>query len=54
MPDKLMRTVFTEVHHALLFGWIGRAVCEATGDEAGSAVLRIAVTRYGQELLRTQ
>jgi len=42
MPES-----FTEVHHALLFGWIGRAVIEAAGDEART--MRIAVIRYGQE-----
>jgi len=49
MPEKFAGTVFTEVHHALLFGWIGRAVCETAGDEVGTDMLRIAVRRYGQE-----
>lgn len=45
MPDRFAGTVFTEVHHALLFGWIGRAVIEAVGE----GDMRIAVRLYGQE-----
>src|SRR5512135_987248 len=49
MPEQALGTVFTEVHHALLFGWIGRAVIETAGEEAGVKILRIAIRQYGQE-----
>ncbi len=49
MPEQFAGTVFTEVHHALLFGWIGRAVIEAVGEAQGEEVMRIAVKQYGQE-----
>lgn len=41
--------VFTETHHALLFGWIARAVMEQVGEGKGETVLRKAVQQYGNE-----
>lgn len=40
---------FTETHHALLFGWISRAVVELVGEKKGEVILRKAVRQYGQE-----
>lgn len=40
---------FTETHHALLFAWMAKAVCEQAGDERGEAIIRLAVRRYGEE-----
>jgi hypothetical protein len=40
---------FTEAHHALLFAWMAKAVCERVGDEQGEAIIRRAVRRYGEE-----
>ncbi len=40
---------FNEVHHALLFVWIARAIVERAGVERGEAILRKAIRQYGQE-----
>jgi len=40
---------FTETHHALLFGWIAKAVIEQIGEARGEAALRKAVQQYGNE-----
>jgi hypothetical protein len=40
---------FTEVHHALLFAWIGKAVVEQAGEQTGEAILRKAIRQYGEE-----
>lgn len=40
---------FTETQHAMLFGWMAKAVIEACGAAAGEAVLRKAVEVYGME-----
>jgi hypothetical protein len=40
---------FAETHHALLFAWMAKAVCERAGDERGEEIIRLAVRRYGEE-----
>jgi hypothetical protein len=40
---------FTAEHHALLFGWLARAVVEEAGPGMGEPVVRRAVRRYGRE-----
>jgi hypothetical protein len=40
---------FTEIHHALLFGWIARAVIEAIGEQNGEVIIRKAVQQYGNQ-----
>ncbi len=41
--------IFTEIHHALLFGWLSRAVIETVGEPKGKAVVSRALRRYGEE-----
>ncbi len=40
---------FTETHHALLFGWIAKAVVAEAGEQIGEAVVRKAIRQYGHE-----
>jgi hypothetical protein len=40
---------FTETHHALLFGWLSKAVIEEVGEQRGKAVISKAVRKYGEE-----
>jgi hypothetical protein len=40
---------FTETHHALLHGWIGRAIVERAGEHRGEAVIRSAIRQYGEQ-----
>ncbi len=40
---------FTEIHHALLFGWLSRAIIEEVGEQTGKAVITKALRRYGEE-----
>ena len=40
---------FEAAHHALLFGWLVRAVVEEVGPEMGERAMRRAVRRYGRE-----
>jgi len=47
--DQDQAEPFNETHHALLFGWIARAVIETFGQAVGAAALRRAVVRYGQQ-----
>jgi hypothetical protein len=43
------RTGFSEQHHALLFALIAKEIVEQAGKDAGEAVLRVAVRRYGKQ-----
>jgi hypothetical protein len=43
------RDGFTEIHHALLFGWLANAVVERVGEQRGEAVIRQAVRKYGEQ-----
>jgi hypothetical protein len=49
MSQSNPATGFTETHHALLFGWLARAIIEAAGDTKGEAVVRAATRQYGAE-----
>ncbi len=49
MSNKDEQHGFTEVHHALLFAWIGKAVVEQAGEQTGEAILRKAIRQYGEE-----
>lgn len=49
MSKKDQEDRFTEVHHALLHGWIARAIIDRVGEQSGQAVVRRAVRRYGEE-----
>lgn len=49
MEEHDAQNNFTEVHHALLFGWIARAVLVSVGEPTGAAALRKAVQRYGNQ-----
>ena len=40
---------FTEIHHALVHGWIGQAIVERAGEQRGEAVIRKAIRQYGEE-----
>jgi hypothetical protein len=40
---------FTEIHHALLFGWLSKALIEEVGEQKGKAVISKAVRKYGEE-----
>ena len=40
---------FTETDHAMLFGWMARAVIQRVGEEKGEVVVRQAVRRYGEQ-----
>ncbi len=44
-----IRKSFTPTHHALLFGWLGRAVVQAVGHEQAEVILRKAVRRYASQ-----
>jgi hypothetical protein len=43
------RTGFSEQHHALLFALIAKEIVEQARKDAGEAVLRVAVRRYGKQ-----
>jgi len=49
MPNHTMQNGFTELHHALLFGWMAKAIMEKAGEYKGEAVIRKAVQQYGHE-----
>lgn len=40
---------FTPTHHALMMGWISKAVVEAVGEEEGERIIRKAVVKYGNQ-----
>jgi len=47
--NKFSQDGFTEIHHALLFAWISKAVLEWVGEQRGEDIIRRAVRQYGQE-----
>ena len=47
--SKDLQDGFTEVHHALLHGWIAKAVVERAGEQRGEAIVRRAIRQYGEE-----
>jgi hypothetical protein len=49
MPKKEQKDGFTEIHQALLFAWIAKAVIERVGEQRGEAVIRKATRQYGEE-----
>lgn len=49
MSDLAVQSGFTETHHALLFGWIAKAIIVLVGVDEGESVLRIAIQKYGHE-----
>jgi hypothetical protein len=49
MSKKDQRYSFTEIHHALLFAWIAKAVIERVGEQRGEAIIRKATRQYGEE-----
>jgi hypothetical protein len=49
MSDRNKQESFTATHHALLYGWISRAVVELVGEQKGEAVMRKAARQYGEE-----
>jgi hypothetical protein len=40
---------FTETHHALLFGWLSKAIIEGVGEQRGKVVVSKALRKYGEE-----
>jgi hypothetical protein len=40
---------FTETHHALLFGWLSKALIEEVGEQKGKVVVSKALRKYGEE-----
>jgi hypothetical protein len=49
VPDDDTQQRFTATHHALLFGWLSRAVVEQVGQQRGEAAMRKAVQHYGAQ-----
>ena len=49
MSQGTERQDFGVEHHALLFGWLAKAVIERAGEERGAQVVRKAVRQYGEE-----
>lgn len=49
MSKKDQQHRFAEVHHALLFAWIGKAIVKLVGEQTGEAILRKAIRQYGEE-----
>jgi hypothetical protein len=49
MPKNVLQDGFNEMHHALLFGWISKAVIERAGGQKGELILRKSVRQYGEE-----
>jgi hypothetical protein len=43
MSQQNIRQRFTETHHALLFGWLSKAVVEEVGEQKGKVVVRKAI-----------
>jgi hypothetical protein len=46
---KESREAFTELHHAVLFGLLAKALCERSSEGRGEAVVLEATRRYGEE-----
>ena len=40
---------FTPTHHALMMGWISKAVVGEVGEEEGERIIRKAVVKYGNQ-----
>ncbi len=40
---------FTEIHHALMFAWLSKAIIERVGEQKGKEIVRRAVRKYGGE-----
>ena len=49
MSKEEIRQSLTPTHHALLFGWIARAVVQRAGEKKGEEVVRKATRRYGEQ-----
>jgi hypothetical protein len=49
MLKKDKQDGFTEVHHALLFAWITKAVVERVGEQSGEAIICKAIRQYGEQ-----
>ncbi len=49
MPDQPIQNGLTETHHALLFGWMAKAIMAQACEHKGEAVIRKAVQQYGHE-----
>jgi hypothetical protein len=49
MSKRDKQNGFNEIHHALLFGWIARAVVERVGEQRGEAIICKAIRQYGEQ-----
>jgi hypothetical protein len=49
MSKRDQQDGFTEIHHALLYAWIAKAVIERVGEQRGEAIIRKATRQYGEE-----
>ena len=49
MSQQNIRQRFTEIHHALLFGWMSKAIIERVGEQKGQDVVSHATRKYGEE-----
>jgi len=49
MSQQQIGQRFTEIHHALLFGWLSKAIIERIGQQKGQEVVSKAVRKYGEE-----
>jgi hypothetical protein len=49
MPSNSASVSFFELHHAILFGLLAKALCERSGEGRGEAVVLEATRRYGEE-----
>ena len=49
MSKKGQEDGFTPIHHALLHGWIAKAIVERVGEQRGEAIIRKAIRQYGEE-----
>jgi hypothetical protein len=49
MSKQDKQNSFNEIHHALLFAWIAKAIVERIGDQRGETIIRKTVRQYGEE-----
>jgi hypothetical protein len=49
MKTKDQQNAFNEIHHALLFAWIGKAIIERISEQRGEAIIRKVIRQYGEE-----
>lgn len=49
MTEDKPQLAFTETQHALLFGWLAKAIIGEVGAQTGEVVLRKAIHQYGNE-----